>query len=134
MSQLAIVEAHKQTVDKQQRAVEAAQARLNKAKTTLNSIAGVAIARKRIAQEKARGGATLSRLQQEREQLIQRQTELENQLNSFKKELKQIDIELQNIIIRASVSSTIAQLNLRNISQVIASGEMIAQITSSEIF
>ncbi|MEH2366911.1 HlyD family efflux transporter periplasmic adaptor subunit [Nostoc sp.] len=132
LSQLAIVEAHKQTVEKQQRAVEAAQARLKKAKTTLNSTAGVAIARERIAQEKARGEATLSRLQQEREQLIQRRTELENQLNSYQKELKQIEIELQNIIIRASASGTIAQLNLRNISQVISSGQMIAQIAPSE--
>ncbi|MEH2356585.1 HlyD family efflux transporter periplasmic adaptor subunit, partial [Nostoc sp.] len=132
LSQLAIVEAHKQTVEKQQRAVEAAQARLKKAKTTLNSIAGVAIARERIAQEKARGEATLSRLQQEREQLIQRRTELENQLNSYQKELKQIEIELQNIIIRASASGTIAQLNLRNVSQVISSGQMIAQIAPSE--
>ncbi|MEH2226025.1 HlyD family efflux transporter periplasmic adaptor subunit [Nostoc sp.] len=132
LSQLAIVEAHKQTVEKQQRAVEAAQARLKKAKTTLNSTSGVAIARERIAQEKARGEATLSRLQQEREQLIQRRTELENQLNSYQKELKQIEIELQNIIIRASASGTIAQLNLRNVSQVISSGQMIAQIAPSE--
>lgn len=73
-----------------------AQARLNKAKTTLNSISGVAIARERIAQEKARGEATLSRLQQEREQLIQRRIELENQLNSYQKEFKQIEIDWVN--------------------------------------
>ncbi|GAA6619085.1 HlyD family secretion protein [Scytonema sp. NUACC26] len=131
-SQRAIVEAHNQTVEKQQRAIEAAQARLNKAKSTLNPIAGVAIARERIAQEKARGEATLSRLQQERELLIQRQTEPENQLSTYQKEIEQIEIELQNLIIRASASGKIAQLNLRNVSQVIRSGDTIAQIAPSE--
>ncbi len=132
-SQKAIVEAHKQTVAKQQRAIEVANARLKKVKTTLNPTpAEIAIARERIAQERARGEATSSRLKQQKEQLMQNQAQLQNQLQTYKKDLQQIETELEDINIRASASGIIAQLNLRNTSQVIRAGEMIAQIAPSD--
>jgi len=132
-AQKATVEAQKQDIERQKQAVDAAQARRQGALATLNpSDAGVAIAKEKIAQERATGEASLSRLNQEREQLIQRRVEIQNQLNRDTQELQQIETELTGTVIRASASGIIQQLNLRNTEQVVNSGEAIAQIAPSE--
>jgi len=132
-AQKATVAAQKQDIERLAAAVDAAQARLEGALAALNpSNATVAIAQEKIAQERATGEASLSRLNQEREQLIQRRVELQNQLNRDRNELKQVETELTGTVIRASASGIIQQLNLRNTEQVVNSGEAIAQIAPSE--
>ncbi len=132
-AQKATVEAQKQDIERLAAAVDAAQARLEGALVHLNpSNATVAIAQEKIAQERATGEASLSRLNQEREQLIQRRVELLNQLNRDRNELKQVETELTGTVIRASASGIIQQLNLRNTEQVVNSGDAIAQIAPTE--
>lgn len=64
----------------------------------------------------------------ERESLLQRQTEIQNQLNRDARELQQTEIELNKTVIYAPESGTILKLDLRNSSQVVRPGEAIAQI------
>lgn len=119
-------------IKEKEEAFKAAQARLERAKATLNpSAAPVAIANERIAQERARGESTLATLNKEGKTLIQRQIEIQNQLNSDARELKQIGMELQKSVIRAPASGTILKLELRNASQVVRAAEPIAQIAPS---
>ncbi len=64
-------------IKEKEQASKAAQARLERAKATLNpSAAPVAIATERIAQQRARGSATLATLNKEREELISAQVEI----------------------------------------------------------
>jgi multidrug efflux pump subunit AcrA (membrane-fusion protein) len=85
----------------------------------------------RIAQEKARGESTLATLNKERESLLQRQVEIQNQLNHDRKDLEQIGIELSKTVINAPIDGTIFQLNLRNPGQVVRPSDLIAQIAPS---
>ncbi|MBD1939413.1 HlyD family efflux transporter periplasmic adaptor subunit [Microcoleus sp. FACHB-68] len=131
--QKAVIAGQKQAIERQQQAIEAAKARLQGASAGLDpSEAIVAMAREKIDQEKAAGVATLARLNQEREQLIQRKVELQSQLGRDQQELQQIETELKYTVIRAPVSGTIHQLNLRNTSQMVRPGDLIAQISPSE--
>ncbi len=119
-------------IKEKQQAFKAAQARLQRAKATLNpSGALVTIAAERIAQEKARGESTLATLNKEREELLQSQVEIQNQLDRDRQELQQIGIELGKTVILAPVDGTILKLNLRNQSQVVTPGESVAQIAPS---
>jgi HlyD family type I secretion membrane fusion protein len=116
-------------IKEKEEAFKAAQARLERAKAALNpTVASVTMATERIAQERARGESTLATLNKERESLLQRQTEIENQLNRDRKELQQLEIELNKTVIYAPESGTILKLDLRNSSQVVRPGEAIAQI------
>lgn len=115
-----------------QQAVQAALARLERAKASLNpSAAAVAIAESRIAQEKATGEATTATLNRERVALIQQQIELQNQLERDIRQLQQVEIDLKQSIITAPTDGTILKLNLRNSSQTVQLGTEIAQIAPS---
>jgi HlyD family type I secretion membrane fusion protein len=119
-------------IKEKEQAFKAAQARLERANATLNpSAAPVTIATERIAQERARGLATLATLNKERENLLQGQAEIQNQLDRDVKELQQIGIELGKTMILAPASGTILKLDLRNPGQVVSLGESIAQIAPS---
>ncbi|MGK7917195.1 MAG: HlyD family secretion protein [Prochloraceae cyanobacterium] len=121
-------------IKEKEASLKTASARVKKLKAYLNpSNAQVEMAREKIAQERARGQATLARLSQEREQLIQRRVEIENKLNSDSQELQQIEIDLQNTIIRAPISGQIQELKLRNVSQVVRPGDPIAEISPSNV-
>lgn len=127
------VEAQKQEIQRLSFAVDGAQARLQGTSATLNpSDARVTIAREKISQERATGESVLSRLNQEREQLIQRQFEIQNQLDRDQEELQQTETEVAATAIRAPVSGIIQQLNLRNIEQVVNTGDVLAQIVPSD--
>lgn len=116
-------------IKEKEQAFKAAQAKLERAKAALNpSAAAVKIAIERIAQEKARGETTLARLNKQRDELIQRQVEINNQLSRDQKELQQINSELNKSVIKAPVTGTLLKLNLRNPSQIVRAGETIAQI------
>lgn len=121
-------------IKEKEQSFKAAQARLKRAKATLNpSSATVTIAQERIAQEQAKGESTLATLNKERESLLQRQVEVQNQLNNDTKELQQIGIELSKAIITAPANGTILKLELRNSGQVVRPGEPIAQIAPNNI-
>ncbi|NEU82059.1 HlyD family efflux transporter periplasmic adaptor subunit [Nostoc sp. UIC 10630] len=117
-------------IKEKEQAFKAALARWQRAKVGLNpSSANVAIAQEKIAQEQAIGESTLASLNKEQEELIRRQVEIQNQINSAQKDLKQVFIKLDKTIIRASEAGTILKLELRNPGQVVRLGDEIAQIS-----
>ena len=119
-------------ITEKEQAFKAAQAKLERAKASLNpSAATVAIAYERIAGERAKGESTLAMLNKERESLLQHQTEIQNQLNRDVRDLQQIGIELNKTILAAPADGTILKLELRNSGQVVRPGESIAQIAPS---
>ncbi|WP_225893037.1 HlyD family secretion protein [Nostoc sphaeroides] len=119
-------------IKEKEQAFKAAQARLERVRASLNpSDAQIAIATQRIAQEIAKGKTTLSILNKERKNLLQRKIEIQNQLNRERKNLQQIETEIKKTVIHAPESGTILKLNLRNLGQVVHIGESIAQIAPS---
>lgn len=119
-------------IKEKEEAFKAAQARLERVKAALNpSAAQVAIAAERIAQESAKGESTLATLNKERESLLQRKVELQNQINRDTRDLQQIGIELNKAVVRTPVDGIILKLELRNTGQVVRPGEAIAQIAPS---
>jgi HlyD family secretion protein len=113
-------------------AMQVAAARLKRMKAALNpSPAEVEKAREQIAQEQARGATAIARLNQERAQLSQQQKDLEIKLSNDRRELQQVETELQSTIIRAPISGIIQALTLRNRDQVVRVGDTIAQIAPS---
>ncbi|NWF62344.1 MAG: HlyD family efflux transporter periplasmic adaptor subunit [Fischerella sp.] len=132
-SQKATVESQKQVIESQKQAVEAAIAKRNRAASALNpSNAVISMAKEKIATERAIGGTNLARFNQERESLLQRKIEIQNQISRDQKELKQVETELQKTIIRTLEAGTILKLELRNPGQVVRPGDAIAQIAPSK--
>jgi HlyD family secretion protein len=120
-------------VKQKEQAFQVARAKLRQAQTSLNpSNAEVAMASERIAQEQARGLATLATLNQQREQLQSTQIEIQNQLSRDAKELQQIGIELSKTMVLAPTNGTLLKLELRNPGQVVSTGQAIAQIAPSQ--
>jgi HlyD family secretion protein len=120
-------------VKQKEQAFQVARAKLRQAQTSLNpSNAEVAMASERIAQEQARGLATLATLNQQREQLQSTQIEIQNQLSRDAKELQQIGIELGKTMVLAPTNGTLLKLELRNPGQVVNAGQAIAQIAPSQ--
>ncbi|MDJ0902568.1 MAG: response regulator [Xenococcus sp. MO_188.B8] len=110
-------------------ALKTSIARLQQMKASLNPSSGeVEMAREQIAQELARGQATLASLDREQRQLNERQTEIYNQLSNYQEELNQVATELNNTLIHAPLSGIIQVLNLRNQGQVVSPGDKIATI------
>jgi multidrug efflux pump subunit AcrA (membrane-fusion protein) len=132
-AQKAVVEAQQQTINRLQQAVSAAIARRQRAQVALNpSHSEVAIAKERIAQEKAAGKANLAILDKERRSLIQQRIEIQKQLERDTREMQQALADLRQTIITAPSEGTIFKLNLRNSSQTVRMGEEIAQIAPSD--
>jgi HlyD family type I secretion membrane fusion protein len=119
-------------VEQQKQLVEAAQARLNRARAALNPTdAEIAIAIERIAQEQASGQVNLATLAKEREALIQQRVEISQQLERHTHDWQQVEIDLNQTTITATADGMISKLNLRNPGQVVCTGEEIAQIVPS---
>lgn len=119
-------------IKQKEQAFIAAQAQLERAKVMLNpSAAPVVVATERIAQEKAKGESTLATLNKQRDQLLQQLLENKNNLNRNIRELRQIQSDLDKTVVKASVTGTVLQLNLRNPGQVVQPGSVIAQIAPS---
>lgn len=119
-------------VRQQSQAVSAAKAKLHRAIAVLNpSNAEVAIARSRIAQEKATGTANIATLNKERDASIRQRIEIQKQLDGDSRELAQVNIELSRTVITATSDGIISKLKLRNNSQTVSAGEEIAEIVPS---
>lgn len=95
------------------------------------SDAGVAIAQSKIAQEADRGNATIASLKKELQGLTQRRAELKAQIQQQQKELEQTAFQLQRSQIRATHDGVVLKLNLRNVGQVLRTGDEVAQISPS---
>jgi multidrug efflux pump subunit AcrA (membrane-fusion protein) len=110
-----------------------AQAKLQGLKANLNPTnAEVSIAFENLAQEQASGASTLAVVNRERESLVQKKIELNQQLEQDKRELQRIGTNLQQTMITATTSGIVTKLNLRNPGQVVKAGEEIAQIFPSD--
>jgi HlyD family type I secretion membrane fusion protein len=121
-------------ISEKEQALKVAEAKLEQVKIALNpSTAPIISAQERVAQEKARGSATLAALGREHESLLQRQIQVQNQINKNQSDLQQAEIALNKSIIRASADGIILNLSLRNQGQVVRPGEAIAQIAPSNI-
>jgi HlyD family secretion protein len=118
----AILEAEKKAVDIAKAKVQVAKASVNPTNAT------VAMAQERIAQETARGEASIATLKKEKQALIQRRVEMQNQVAQSYQELLQVFNQLQDTILRASSNGIILKLNLRNPGQVLRASEPIAEI------
>nr|WP_211176024.1 HlyD family efflux transporter periplasmic adaptor subunit [Brasilonema sp. UFV-L1] len=123
------VEQTKLLLQGQQKAIDTAKAKVKSAQAALNpSDATVSMAKKRVEQEIARGEATIATLLKEKEALIQRRAEIENQINQSRKDIQQLDTQLKSSIICATSDGTILKLNVYNPGQVVRTSEAIAQI------
>ncbi len=130
--QTANIEGQKKAVDSHQRAVEVANAKYRRTLAALNpSLSAVIVARQKVVQERAIARATSARFHQERENLLQRQTEIQTQISSAEKDLKQVQQDLQKTVIISPETGTILKLELRNSGQVVSPGEHVAQISPS---
>ncbi|MBW4676814.1 MAG: HlyD family secretion protein [Desmonostoc geniculatum HA4340-LM1] len=119
----------KNLLEEKEQAFKVAQTNLDKAKTAIDpSNALVTVASEEIEQEKAKGEVTLAALKKERETLLQQRLELQKQLASTRKELQQVETDLNRSIIRSPIEGTLLQLNLRNPGQVVQPSEAIANI------
>lgn len=114
--------------------LETALARLQRTQAVLNpSTASVEIATEKVAEEKARGTSTLATLSKEQEALTQQKVRLQTELNRDRQELQQIKTDLTRTVIRAPITGTIQQLNLRNSEQLVQPGDLIAQIAPNQV-
>ena len=113
--------------------VKAAEARVQRTSAALNPSDGtVVISKQKVAQETATGKASLARLNQQREQLLQQKGEIQKQLSSNREEIQQLQRDIAATVIRAPASGIIQELNLRNPSQVLTPGYAIAKIAPNE--
>ncbi len=128
-AQVATIAKQQQIVARIAETVTAAETKVQRAQTTLDPIASESqtIVQK-IAHERATGKAALARLQQERQKLLQQRTEIVNQIVNNDRDIAQIGTDLRPTIVRAPISGTIQELNLRNNAQVVHAGDRLAQI------
>jgi HlyD family type I secretion membrane fusion protein len=120
-------------VKEKEAALKTTQARLERFAAALNpSVEPMSMAREKIAQERARGAVSLAALQKEREQLLQKQVELQSQVERDRKDRQQVETDLKNTIIRAPIAGVIQALTLRNPAQVVQAGERVAQIVPTQ--
>jgi HlyD family secretion protein len=126
---LLVVKQSKLTQRAEQKSLEIAKIQVQSAKVAVNPTkAMVTIAQERIAQETAKGQASISTLKKEKQALMERRVEFLTQLNQSQKELQQLEKQLQKSIIIATSNGIILKLNLRNSGQVVRTSESIAEI------
>ncbi|MEO0770952.1 MAG: HlyD family efflux transporter periplasmic adaptor subunit [Cyanobacteria bacterium J06649_4] len=112
-----------------QAALETARARLLSLQASLNPSQGdVQAAEQRIAEAQAGGAATLARLQQSKQQLVQQGLDIEEQIQNTEQEIAQVNLNLQNAVVRSPITGTLHELRLRNTGQVVSPGETIARV------
>ncbi len=119
-------------IDTKEAALKTATARWERTKAAINpSQAEIAIATERIAKEQAMGASSLANINKEREALIQQRLEIQKQLQRDRRELQQVQQNINQTQIVSPTDGTILKLNLRNSNQTVRSGEEIAQIVPS---
>ena len=128
---LAVVQAES-ILEGEKRAIDIAKTKVQATKAALNpSQATVEMAKEHIDQEIAQGEATIATLLKEKQSLIQRQAEIQSQINQSRKDLQQVDTQLKSTTLRATSDGIILKLNVNNPGQVVHASEAIAQIVPS---
>ncbi len=123
------VEKAKLTILSEQQSVNIAKSKVQAAQVALDpSEATVQSVRERVAQEASQGEERVAALIQQKQALIQKQIQSQNQINQAQKALQQINSQLQNSTIRATSDGVILKLNLRNSGQVVRAGETVTEI------
>ncbi len=116
-------------IEQRKQNINATQARLTRLQAALNPTqAPISAQKQKIAQEIARGKTTLITLKKEEDELQQQIIRLQQQINHAQQELQQIERSLAETIIRSPVDGILFNLNLRNMSQNVSTGDEIAQI------
>ena len=115
-----------------EKSLSTARINITKARTLINpDSATVTVVKERINQERAKGKATIAALKQEQQTLFLSNVELKKKIQSNLQEMKLVEKELKQTIVRAPMAGTILQLNLRNPQQVLRPGEIVARIAPS---
>lgn len=86
------------------------------------------IAKSRIEEKRAEKKRTLASLNSHKKSLLREKNEIYEQINNFRNELSQIKADTELYEIKAPITGTLFNFNVRNRNQVIRSGELIAQI------
>jgi HlyD family secretion protein len=116
-------------ISEKKAALEIALVRLERAKALNDpSFSAVEQAEQEMEQALALGESMLASLRQDQENLLRQRVELQKQQLSTEQQLQQLRLDLEKLAIRAPVSGTIQDLALRNAGQVLAPGDVIAQI------
>lgn len=116
-------------LSEKQASLATAEARMTSLKAALNPSQGeVQAASARVSQAQAGGRATIARLEQAKQQLNLQRLELQEQLQVTEQDIAQVNLELQNSIVRSPATGIIHELSLRNIGQVVNLGETLAKV------
>jgi HlyD family secretion protein len=116
-----------------QAALEMAQSRMINLQAALNPSTGeVQAAQERIAQAEATGLATIARLQQAKQQLVQQGLEIQEQLQKTEQEIAQVNLNLRNSVVRSPITGTLFEVSLRNTGQVVNPGETLARVIPAD--
>lgn len=110
-----------------------AHARMTSLKSALSPSQGnVQAAQARIEQAQASGEATKARLQQAKQQLFQQKLEIKEQLQATEQEIVQLELDLENTVVRSPITGVIHEFSLRNTGQVVNRGETIAKVIPAD--
>ncbi|TAF19861.1 MAG: HlyD family efflux transporter periplasmic adaptor subunit [Nostocales cyanobacterium] len=124
-----VVEQMELTLSAEKKTLAIANIQVKSAKAAVNpTTAMMKMAQERITQETARGKANLASLNKEKQALMERRIQLENQINQLQKELEQIENQISKSRIVSTSNGIILKLNLRNPGQVVKTSESIAEI------
>ena len=116
-------------VRQQEQELEIARSQLERATATANPItADLDVFQKRIEQAEHKSRATIAGLNREREALVGRRIEINEQLGKDIEELNRVNRELAKSQIIATATGTILDLDLLDGRQTVRLGEEIAQI------
>ncbi|MGM3307523.1 HlyD family secretion protein [Anabaena sp. WFMT] len=116
-------------LEAEEKSFEIAKIKVRSAKAAVNpTTAMVMMAQERISQETAKGKANIASLNKEKQALIERRFQLQTQINESRKELQQLENQLQKSVIIATSNGIILKLNLRNPGQVVRTSDSIAEI------
>ncbi|NJM99159.1 MAG: HlyD family efflux transporter periplasmic adaptor subunit [Phormidesmis sp. RL_2_1] len=116
-----------------QAALASAQARMVSLQAALNPSQGdVQAAKERIFEAEAGGIANVARFQQSKQLLFQQRLEIQEQIKTLEQQIVQVNLDLQNTLVRAPVAGTLYDLTLRNTGQVVNSGETIARVIPAD--
>jgi HlyD family secretion protein len=129
-----ILKQSKLTLESEKKALEIAEIKVESAKAAINPTnAMIMIAKERIAQETAQGKASIANFNKEKQVLLERRLQLENQLQQSKIELEKLENQMQKSDIIATSNGIILKLNARNSGQVVNPNQAIAEIVPNNV-
>lgn len=120
-------------IEEKAASLETAQARLERARAALNPTAAeVEQSQQSVSQAVSNRDATLAELAQTRQQIQQQQADLQDQLLNRQQDLRQLETDLGQTIIRSPIDGVVQTLDLRNSQQVVQAGDIIGYISPAQ--